>query len=92
MSQRNVTSCDACKRDDLPAGHVILTATGDRSSIVRSRIDGGRNSLDLCDDCAAAFGAWVVQRGLPPEPEPEPAPAVAETPTDEAKMPSIPAE
>lgn len=62
MSQRTVTSCDACKRDDLLPGHVVVNFSGDRAAMVRGYIDGGRNHVDICDDCAASFGEWLSRR------------------------------
>jgi hypothetical protein len=72
--QRNVTSCDACKADGLDAGHAVLTIGGERGSLARA-VPPGRNSLDLCDGCAAALGAWLAARGTPPAPAPAPSPA-----------------
>lgn len=63
MSQRTITVCDACKHEGLEAGHTVVTVAGERARRVRDRIPGGRNALDLCDECVDSLSAWLNGRG-----------------------------
>lgn len=63
--QRNVIYCDACQAPDLEPGYSVLAVSGDRSTAIKSRITGGRNTLDLCDVCASSLGEFLAELGRP---------------------------